>query len=344
MGPGSQHFPHDGAAGLEDQPPEAPPPPQQGSPEAKRAQSQQQEEWGLQARQAPLSLQKATPSLEGPTGPGRPRTRPARRAPPVPASGRQQAGGCPPHEAHAKAEGWFRSEGRIPEAEPEQGAQTEARGRSGGAEARGAGRALSRESCRGRCYFTRRHGTRFWPPRPAHGRRPAPCRQQPRPWMPPLPSPRSRPRPFRRGTGLEPERTAAPPRPRRSRPLHPAPPPLPPDRAEKRSGAPLQPPGPAPREDGAHLVRAAETPPRRDTAAQEEAPERPGPRESRPPARRPPTGSSRRSCPPSAGLRAGLRSADAAGRTEWTRPLSLCPQHAGDPFRKQFLSPVDGEL
>lgn len=30
MGPGSQHFPRDGAAGLEDQPPEAPPPPQQG--------------------------------------------------------------------------------------------------------------------------------------------------------------------------------------------------------------------------------------------------------------------------------------------------------------------------
>nr|CAI9711174.1 unnamed protein product [Rangifer tarandus platyrhynchus] len=129
------------------------------------------------------------------------------------------------------------------------------------------------------------------------------------------------------------------------RPLHPVPPSLPPARAEKRSGAPPQPPGLAPREDGGHHVQTAEAPPRRDTAApQEEAPERPGPRESRPPARRPPTGSRRRSCPPSAGMRAGLRSADAGGRTEWTRPLSLCPQHAGAPFRKQFLSPVDEEL
>ncbi|XP_070325923.1 basic salivary proline-rich protein 1-like [Odocoileus virginianus] len=220
------------------------------------------------------------------------------------------------------------------------------RQRPGGAAAaaRGAGRALNRESCRGRSCFTRRQGTRLRPPRPAPGRRPAPSgASSPAHGCRPSPPPEAGPAPSREERVWS--RRGRPPRPRRSRPLRPVPPSLPPARAEKRSGAPPQPPGQAPREDGGHHVQAAEAPPRRDTAApQEEAPERPGPRESRLPARRPPTGSRRRSCPPSAGLRAGLRSADAGGRTEWTRPLSLCPQHAGAPFRKQFLSPVDEEL
>ncbi|XP_068817484.1 collagen alpha-1(I) chain-like [Capricornis sumatraensis] len=108
------------------------------SPEAKRAQSQQQGRSRVQALQAPRSRKvdtrrspahpgclaglscglpgahsplQAAPVSGGAQRPRAPQDKASSVGTPVLASGRQHAGGCPPHEARAEAGGWFRSEG-----------------------------------------------------------------------------------------------------------------------------------------------------------------------------------------------------------------------------------------
>lgn len=202
----------------------------------------------MQARQAPRSLQVDTrrsparpwclaglscglPGAHTPLGgapvssgaqrPQAPQDKASSVGTPVLASGRQHAGGCPPHEAHAEAGGWFRSEGarRLSQSRG-------LRQRPGGAAAAAAARvARSAESPAGGAAVSHGESGRGFGLRgkeggagedvPAHRGKPHPFSRRPRP----LPRARAEersgaPRPWALSFPVRPRGRTAAPRPR----------------------------------------------------------------------------------------------------------------------------------